>query len=613
MCKNKLWFIALIFVNTILFSQNSLKIEPPFWWEGMNYDTLEILIYGENIRHLKADINSPGIEITKTVTVENPNYLFVDLKIDSDAKKGFNLILSDGEEQVYKLFYELKERREGSSQRVGFNSSDVIYLLMPDRFANGDPANDTIQGMLEKPYRELSLGRHGGDLKGIQDNLDYIADMGFTAIWPNPVFENDMHQQSYHGYAISDFYKIDARLGTNKEFMQLVESCHARGIKVIKDMIFNHAGTKNYLIEDLPMKDWVHNWPELTRSNYRGEVATDPYASDYDKIKMNNGWFDSTMADLNQQNIHVLKYLAQNSIWWVENANLDGIRMDTYPYPDKDAMAVWAEALYAEYPNFSVVGESWLSEVSHVSRWQKNTSINGYNSNINSVFDFPLYFALNDALTEPEGWNEGFAKIYSVLSQDFLYSQPNDLVTFLDNHDVARFADIIDSDINKYKTAVVFYSTVRGAPQIYYGSEILMNGQPYIDHGSWRKDFPGGWQGDNVNAFTGEGLTDIQKEAQYFMKKMLNWRKTKDVIHHGSFKHFIPQDGVYVYTRYNEDEAVLVILNKNESEYSLNLERYREVLQNENTAFEVITGQEINFADELLLKPLQAMVLELKY
>ncbi len=591
-----------------------IRVEPPHWWEGMEYNNLEILIYGENVAQYTPLVNGAKVSLRESVKVANPNYLFLNVDITESARKGFTINLVNNKGKVKKsIWYELKKRQEGSRLRKGFNSSDVIYLLMPDRFANGNPGNDSPPGMLEKADRKLSLGRHGGDLQGIINHLNYIEELGYTALWLNPVLENNMEKESYHGYAVTDLYKVDARLGTNEDYKKLVNLCHEKGMKVIKDMVFNHIGTNNYLIKDQPMPDWVHDWGDITLSNFRGMAISDPYSSEYDKTRMNNGWFDTTMADLNQKNPRVLKYLVQNSIWWIEYAGLDGIRMDTYPYPDKDAMAEWAKTIRNEYPNFTILAESWLQLPLHTAYWQENTStFDGYNSHAKSVTDFPTSFALSAALNEQDGWREGWLRIYYNLSQDGLYSSPKDLVIFPDNHDIERFARIIDGDINKFKNGIAFYLTTRGIPQIYYGTEIMMDSKPYKDHGSWRRDYPGGWEGDTVNAFTGEGLTGNQLEARDYMKKLMNWRKNKPVIHTGKLMQFIPENNIYVYCRYTDNEAVLVILNKNPEQTILETDRFQECLGGYGSALDVISGKEYKTLNKIELPPNTPLILELK-
>jgi neopullulanase len=614
MLKKTIFFFLFFPLATCAMSQSDLRIEPPFWWEGMKLHDIQLVVYGENIAGLQPVIQSKEVVITNITRPGNVNYMFIDIAIDIQAKSGFEIqFLSKTKKIKNTYYYDLKKRGEGSPNRVGVNSSDAIYLLMPDRFSNGVPENDSFSDMPEKVNRDSLSGRHGGDIRGIINHLDYIRDMGFTAIWTNPVLENNMFSQSYHGYAITDFYRVDRRLGSNEDYLELVSKSHKMGIKVVKDMIFNHAGTRNYLIQEPPMKDWVHVWPEYTSSNYRGEVISDPYASTYDYIRMNNGWFDTTMADLNQSNPFVLHYLVQNSIWWIEYAGIDAVRMDTYPYPDKDAMAKWAETVMEEYPGFTIIGEAWLKEPALTSYWQKDAChTGGYNSYINSVFDFPLYFAVNKSFTETESWEKGWSRIYTILCQDRLYPNPNDLVIFPDNHDLERFSEVIGGNIDKYKLAMAFYATTRGIPQFYYGTEIMMGSKPYFGHGSLRKEFPGGWTDTSKNAFTGKGLSSKEAEAQTFMKDLLNWRKDKEVIHTGNLKHFIPENGLYVYCRYNNSESVVVILNKNTASTQFIWDKYKELIIGHEKAIDILSGKEYSLQQPISLAPVTPLILELK-
>ncbi len=607
-------FFIFLLLTLLARAQTDLKVEPPFWWSGMKLNEIQLVVYGDNISYLQPQISNNNIQIKDITKTGNKNYIFLDISIHKNAREGFEIeFLDETGKTGHTYFFELKSREGGSGEREGVNSSDVIYLLMPDRFANGYPKNDSYPDMKEKVCRDSSSGRHGGDIKGITDHLGYIHDMGFTAIWLNPILENDMYSYTYHGYAITDFYNVDRRLGSNEEYLKLVEKSHALGLKVVKDMVFNHAGTQNYLVKDPPMKNWVHNWPEYTSSNYRTEVISAPYTSDYDYRKMNNGWFDTTMADLDQTNPLVIKYLIQNSIWWIEYAGIDAIRMDTYPYPDKYAMSEWAKTVMEEYPVFTIIGEAWHQDPVHVSYWQKDAChTNGYNSHINSVFDFPLFLAVNKALTEVEGWETGLERLYTALSKDRVYPNPNYLVVFPDNHDGERLAEVIGDDINKYKLAMAFYLTIRGIPQIYYGTEIMMGSKPYKDHGSLRREFPGGWPDSKKNAFTGEGLSGKEIEAQLFMRKLLNWRKNETAVHTGKLKHFIPENGVYVYSRYTDNEQFVIILNKNETITDLNLERYKELFSGYSKATDIISGNGYPVRGKITLKPMAPLILELK-
>jgi hypothetical protein len=464
------------------------RVEPASWWVGMKNPELQLLVYGKDIAASIATLSYEGVEITRTEKTENPNYQFIYLIIKSTAKPGkFPITFQAGKKK--KVFtYELKQREKAGEEYKGFTSSDVIYLIMPDRFANGDETNDTIPGMFQGAHRSEPFNRHGGDLKGIESKLDYLKDMGVTALWLNPVLENNQPKASYHGYAITDFYKVDARFGSNESYKELIKKCHDKGIKMVMDMVFNHSGNENWFIKDLPTRDWIHQFAEYTNSNYRLSTTIDPYASKFDVDKMQQGWFDHHMPDLNQHNPLLATYLIQNSIWWVEYAQLDGIRMDTHPYPYKDFMAAWCKAVMTEYPNFNIVGEIWEERVLLTSYFQLNgNNPDGYQGHLPSATDFPLKSALNSAFNEKDGWDEGLAKIYYALIQDFGYTNANNNVTFLDNHDVTRFATSVGGDINKQKMGFAALLTLRGIPQLFYGGEIGMLGDGG-NHGKLRAD-----------------------------------------------------------------------------------------------------------------------------
>ncbi|MDA3835280.1 MAG: alpha-amylase family glycosyl hydrolase, partial [Spirochaetales bacterium] len=509
---------------------------------------------------------------------------------------------------------ELLAREEDSASREGFNQSDAIYLIMPDRFANGNPDNDEVEGMLEKPNRSEPYGRHGGDLEGIRNRLDFIADMGFTSIWLNPVLENDQPQSSYHGYAITDYYQVDRRLGTNEEYKDLVDAGRQKGLKMIMDIVFNHFGSLHWWMKDLPTNDWVHQYPEFTRSNYRLSTVSDPYASEADLSLTTRGWFDTTMPDMNLGNELVKNYLIQNSIWWIEYVGLQGIRMDTYPYPDKDAMAEWILRVKAEYPDFSIVGESWISEPSKLVYWQKDfPNQDGYNSQMKSLMDFPMAEALGSAFNEGEGWDSGLQKLYDVLADDHLYRYPKDLVVFAENHDLGRMAHFYNSDINKMKMAIAFLGTVRGIPQWYYGSELIMAGDGGDSHGNIRQNYPGGWPGDVTDAFTRAGRTEEQNEVFDFLTKVMNYRKTSEVLHQGNTLHFLPQNEIYVYFRTLNDEAVMVMLNNNaDNNTAVDMSRFSEILENYSGGTEVISGKKYDSLTRISVPAKSALIIELK-
>jgi glycosidase len=620
---HKLFFLLSLFI-CISFATNAQKtttvaetlnfrVEPPSWWVGMENPSLQLLVYGKDISKTTLTLDYPGVSLIKKTSVENPNYLFLDLEISPVANPGsFNLLFKEGKKTVFEYTYVLNERKPGSASREGFGPEDVIYLLMPDRFANGNPANDNMPGMLEVADRSNPSGRHGGDIEGIRQHLDYIKDLGMTAIWLNPVLENNNPAYSYHGYAITDLYKVDSRLGTNADYVALIEEAHQKGLKVIKDMIFNHCGINHWFIKDLPMKNWVHQFPEFTRSNFRAEALTDPYASDYDRNKLLEGWFDTNMPDFDQRNAFVTEYLIQNSIWWIEYAGLDGIRLDTQPYPYKEMVAEWGRRVFEEYPNFNIVGEAWLNREGMNAYYQKDAIVgDGYNSNIPSITDFSMYGATSRAFTEPEGWSEGMTRLYYVLAQDFLWADPFKNLIFLDNHDLNRYFNTVGNDMDAMKMALAFLLTTRGIPQVYYGTELLMDGQEHKGHGDIRKDFPGGWKGDTLNAFVREGRGEAQNELFGYMQHLLKYRANSPAITKGKLLQFIPDDGLYVYFRQSEDQTVMVLLNNSHFVRKADMKRFAEAIPGFTSATNIITKEKLKLNAELECGPRSAMILEL--
>ncbi|MDN5348981.1 MAG: neopullulanase [Bacteroidales bacterium] len=608
---------AFLLLNMQVIAQSKstdISIEPPFWWVGMQNPKLQLMVHADNIGETRVRINEEGIKLERVSAVESPNYLFLDLHIDASANAGnFEIEFLKSGKVVHRVTYELKGRNAGSADRLGFNSSDAIYLLMPDRFANGNPENDDMPGMLEKANRKNPDGRHGGDIEGIIQNLDYFTDLGVTALWLNPVLENNMPASSYHGYAITDFYKVDPRLGGNEKYLELVEKARKKDLKIIMDMVFNHYGKGHKWTEDMPMSDWVNQWPEFTRSNYRGGSLTDPYASAYDQDKMLRGWFDVSMADLNQRNPFVANYLIQNSIWWVEYANLGGIRMDTYPYSFKEFMQEWMQRLRAEYPNFSVVGEVWLNYSPMVAYWhEQKHNFDGFNSHLNYVMDFPLKYAIGRAFNESNGWSSGVAALYESLSMDFQYGDPNTIVNFLDNHDMDRIATTFGEDIDKQKLAATFLLTVRGVPQLYYGNELGTPGVEHKGHGQMRNDFQGGWAGDSRNAFTAEGRTTDENELWNHFRTLLHFRKDSKALQNGVMTHYIPEDGVYVYFRYNDEQSLMIILNNNAEEKTIETKRFAENMKGFETGTDLLHRTWFENLDEITIPAMDSRVIELK-
>ncbi len=594
------------------------RVEPPNWWVGFENKKLQLLIKHPNIGAATLRVDHPGVTLEKLHKAKSPNYLFADIHISDKAKAGkFNLVftLKNGEEKTYT--YELKAREKDAEEFVGFNSSDVIYLITPDRYANGNPNNDVFGKLNEKKIdRKDDYGRHGGDITGITNHLDYIADMGFTAIWSSPLLINDMKQGSYHGYAMTDYYMVDPRFGTLEEYRKLADEGRKRGIKLIMDQVANHCGLYHWWMKDLPFEDWLNyqknyedniedwNWKKTKFSNHRRTANQDPYASHIDKEGLTDGWFVEAMPDLNQRNPFMATYLIQNSIWWIETLGLGGIRQDTYPYPDKEFMSKWAGAIMKEYPNFNIVGEEWSYNPLLIGYWQEGKkNQDGYNSNLRSSMDFAMQRLVVEALNEEESWDKGLIKIYEGLANDFAYYNPKDIMVFPDNHDMSRIFTQLKGNVSNTKMALSYYLMMPRTPQIYYGTEILMDDfKKPGDHGLIRTDFPGGWEGDTVNAFTGKGLTTTQKDMQTFLKKLLNYRKSSKAMQEGKTIHFAPRGGLYVLLRMYKDEVVAIFLNKSDRT-SVAAEMMDEIGIGGKKVKNIITGEEMLWEGELKINP----------
>lgn len=588
------------------------KVAPSFWWAGMKNPELQILLYGEDLALSDVSVSGEGIYLKETVRKDNPNYLLLYLDLSEAKAQTFQILLKHGKKKL-QIPYELKSRVRRGEDVKGFTSEDVLYLIMPDRFANGNPENDVVDGMREKKVdRADAFARHGGDIQGISSHLDYIADLGVTAIWLNPTQENDMESGSYHGYAITDYYQIDRRFGSNEDFCALVEKAHEKNLKVVMDMIFNHCGSENYLFKDKPSKDWFNYRSNYVQTSFKTASVMDTHASAFEKKIATDGWFTSVMPDFNQRNRHVARYLIQSSIWWIEYAGINGIRQDTHPYADFDFMSQWCKEVLDEYPYFNIVGETWLNSNVLVSYWQKDSKLAApLNSNLPTVMDFPLQALMNQAFDEETGeWGGGLYKLYDYQTQDLVYANPMNLLTFLDNHDTSRFAqtDEMAKNLKRYKQAMVFLLTTRGIPQIYYGTEILMTGDKGKGDGDLRKDFPGGWQGDTRNCFVENGRTALENEAFEFTRQLLNWRKGNQVIGKGSLKHYSIQNGVYVYQREFNGKSVVVFMNGTDDSKELDLTPYQEILPREN-ALDVLTGKNVNLSGKLRLNGRENLIL----
>jgi glycosidase len=605
----------LIFILFFHISGAQLRVEPMHWWAGMKDSTLQVLVHGPGIGSTNPAIDHPEVRLTRVHRADSPNYLFLDFVITPRATTGMFVIrfMRDGK-LVDSYNYQLYERGRNAGQQEGFNASDVIYLITPDRFANGDTGNDRVAGLREqKVDRADPEGRHGGDIQGIIDHLDYIRDMGFTAIWPTPMLINDMARTSYHGYAITDHYQVDPRMGSLPRYLELSRECQLRGIKLIFDGVANHTGLEYWWKDDLPYRDWINYAGAMRNTNHRRTVNQDPYASLSDSRLMTKGWFVSSMPDLNHDNPFVANYIIQNNIWWIEKLELAGIRQDTYPYSSKSFLSRWSCRILDEYPRFSLVGEEWSLNPLLVAFWQQGKPNSaGYKGCLRSTMDFPLQAALVQALTEPETWNNGLVKLYEGLANDFVYASPKDLLVFGDNHDMDRLFTQLKKDPALLKMALTWILTTRGIPQLYYGTEVLLdNSARPGDHGHIRTDMPGGWKGDTVNAFTGLGLNAAQKEAKSFLKSLLNWRKGRTVIHEGQTRHFAPENGVYVYFRYSSSDTVMVVMNKNVDPARVDLARFSEMLGGKSFAREALTGRKHPLT-ELSVEGKTALLLEIE-
>lgn len=617
----KIYTFFALSAASIAFSQSKTleKVEPAFWWKGMKNPELQILVYGKGIANNEISL-SDGVQMKGIQKVENPNYVFITVNTNEITVPKFTINIKKNKKNLGSYTYELKQRNPASADRESYTSKDVMYLIMPDRFANGDEKNDSVPQLTEKADRSLPNGRHGGDLQGIINNLDYIQNLGATSVWLTPVNEDNEKVYSYHGYAQTDLYKIDARYGTNEDYKKLSQELNKRNMKLVMDYVTNHWGISHWMIKDLPTKDWIHWFKEgedgFKRSNYKTSTQFDPNASDIDKKYALDGWFDKTMPDLNQKNPLVLKYLTQNAIWWIEYAELGGFRVDTYPYNDKEAMAKWAKAITDEYPKFNIVGESWLYTAGQISAWQKNSKTGeaaGYNSNLPSVMDFMLFGDMPKAFKEKEGWDTGMIKLYDSFSSDFLYPDINNVMVFFENHDTERWNEIFNADPNVYKMGLTLISTVRGIPQIYYGSEVGMRGNKEKGgDADIRRDFPGGWKSDKQNAFNPASQTSEQKEFYQFTQKLLNWRKGKEVIHTGKTKNFVPKDGVFTYFRYDDKESVMVIINNNKKDQTLDLQYFEESLKGFSKGKEVISGKEFLLQNTLTVPARTPLIIELE-
>lgn len=591
-----------------------VKLYPSNWWVGMNRNHVQILVRADDrsIKNFNVSIDYPGVTLEKVHQFENTHYLALDVFILPSAKPGTVRISFGGDH----ISWPLAKRRpgNGTSFANGATSADLMYLIMPDRFSNGDVSNDKVKGMRDQSLRrDTVFNRHGGDLKGVQNKLDYLYDLGVTAIWLNPVLENDMPERTEHGYAFTDHYTIEPRIGGAVAYKALINAAHKKGIKMIQDAVYNHVGLEHFLFRDQPDSTWFHRWPGFTQTTYKDQVLFDPYASKDDRKKMSDGWFVPTMPDWDQTNPFVQNFLIQHAIWCVEEFGIDGWRIDTYAYNDLEFMNRCNQALYDEYPNISIFGETWVHGVPNQSYFCENTYDIPYKSNLQATTDFQtLFYGIQPALTEPFGWTEGVNKLYTTLAQDFVYKDAMRQVIFLDNHDINRFYSVVEEDTAKYKTALAWLLTCRGIPQLYYGSEILMTGITSPNDGYVRLDFPGGWKGDKKNKFIKSGRTKAEEDVFNYLKALANFRKNSSAIKTGKLMQFTPVDGVYVYFRYDNAQTIMCAMNTNKKPATINLERFTERLAGYKTSVDVITGRSNQLGSTMELKPMSNLVLELK-
>ena len=604
------------------------RVEPLSWWTGMK-TPLQLLVRGENISSCDVRIEGgKGVSVSAVHKADSPNYLFVDVEISQNAAPGTYWIVFDNGSEIFKYPYEIAARCEGSAERKSFTTGDMIYLIMPDRFANGDPTNDATEDTAEKPARDEFFGRHGGDIQGIMDHLGYIADLGATAIWNTPLLLDNEPEGSYHGYACADYYHIDPRFGSNELYRDFVGKAHENGLKVIMDIVTNHCGTAHWWMDDLPFKDWIHVFPEYTGTNVCFSTNMDPNASKYDLNLQESGWFVPSMPDMNLDNPFVLHYFVQWAVWWIEYSGLDGFRVDTYPYNEKIPMSEWCASVLNEYPNFNIVGECWTSSIPQLAYWQGgNANKDGFDSHLPSIMDFPLQEAIWKALpTDSHGWGEGMTRVYDCLSHDFVYHDLSRMMIFPGNHDTDRIGDVLKHNADRHKIVMTMMATMRGIPQIFYGDEMMFVSKDKSQgHGGLRVDFPGGWQGDKVDLFTPEGRasaavnTDgkpvaegLMAELHDYTQKLFQWRKGKKVIHDGKTMHFLSRDNTYAYFRYDDTDAVFVFINNSRGKKNVPWSHYAEIAEGLHDGRNVLTGEAAEVNDSTVVGPRQALVVEYK-
>jgi glycosidase len=588
------------------------RIDPPHWWSQQ--DEIQLLVYGENIAEADLQVDYPKVDLKRVIHVENPNYVFVDLELKEGVSAGeIEMVFSRGKKSLSRK-YLLKEKSTARNRIMGLDQSDLMYLIMPDRFANGNPNNDIVEGLNEKSVDRSEHGmRHGGDLEGVREHLDYLEELGVTAIWLNPAVTNDQHRFSYHGYAVTDHYEIDPRFGGNEAYKALIDDMHSRGMKMVMDLVHNHVGTQHWWYQDLPTKNWINQWDEFTKTQYRATTLLDPYASSYDKQMMTSGWFDTMMPDLNQRDPLLATYIIQNNVWFIEEYGIDALRMDTWAYADPEFGTKWSEEILRRYPQIGIFGETWVhGNVVQAFFHGKSGIKNDYNSGLPGLTDFQLYYAINEAINAEPSWTGGILRLYYTLAKDFVYKNPNDNVVFLDNHDLSRFYDVAGKNRDKFLMGIDWLYTVRGIPMIYYGTELGFNGNTSDGDGDVRQDFPGGWASDSLDKFTKSGRTAEEQDLFEYISKLGNWRSKTSVLHNGQLMQFVPQHNVYVYFRYDEEASVMVLMNGGDEHQIISLKPYAERLEGYKTATHPVTGRQYDLSQDLPVAARSSLILELK-
>ena len=591
----------------------ALNVEPANWWVGMNKSTITIMVHEQNIANEQITLAKyNGVKLNKITRTDNPNYVFLNITISDAAKAGTLEFSSSETSQNFE--FPLLARDKNSAKRQGFTSNDTLYLINPDRFVNGDEKNDTVKGMLESANPSFKGGRHGGDIQGVINSLPYLNNLGVTQLWLTPVLENNMPDYSYHGYAITDFYNVDPRMGSNQLYKTLSKKAKEQGIGLVMDMVLNHFGSEHAWVKDKPTQDWINFNGEFKNgenaTSHARQTIQDPHASNYDKRQFSDGWFVASMPDLNQRQPLLSEYLIQNAIWWIEYADLSGIRVDTYSYSDKAFLSDWTKAIMDEYPHFNIVGEEWTSNPAIASYWQRGkVNKDGYTSSLPSVMDFSLQEAVIQALNEDESWSTGWVKVYQSLANDFLYPDTNNIMVFADNHDMSRVYTELGQDLAKTKMAMTLFLTTRGIAQMYYGTEVILDNTPSKDHGDIRIDFPGGFKNQKTNAFTGAGLSEEQRDMHMTTSTLLNFRKQSPALTKGKLVHFSPNNGVYSYARVSDTQTVLVFMNKNKVTQKHNLDYMQEVIPKNANAQALFKQHTFKLTNSINLKPMAATVL----